>query len=90
MWSRRSLRRSSLSPLRDNNRDWNRPDRAGRRPRLDLLEERRLLSSPEAFQFGMSYTPVVSGYTLVAGTAYTSALGYGWQGTNPIYTGGSG
>ena len=44
MWSRQSLRRGSLSLFRGINRDKVRSDRARRRPRLEVLEDRQLLS----------------------------------------------
>ncbi len=84
MWSHHLLRRRSPSPFRSNNRDRNRPDRAGHQPRLEVLEERQLLSGTESFQFGASYTPVVSGYTLVPATPYSASAGYGWQGPGAI------
>ena len=90
MSSRQPLRRGSPSLFHRTDRDKVRPRRDRRRPQLEALEERRLLSVSEAFQFGLSWTPVVAGYTLVTATAYSSSLGYGWQGSNPIYATGSG
>jgi hypothetical protein len=38
------------------------------------------------YQFGTATSPVASGYTRVAGTAYASTSGYGWSPQTPIYS----
>ena len=85
MWSSNPMRRRNSFPFLNARSDRSRASHARRRPHLEALEERQLLSVSEAFQFGMASTKPVSGYTLIAGTAYSSSLGYGWQGSNPIY-----
>jgi fibronectin type 3 domain-containing protein len=53
-----------------------------RQPRLELLEDRQLLSLPGTvyFDFGTATSTLTPGYTKVtSSTTYSPALGYGWS-----------
>src|SRR5262249_40261453 len=89
MKSRDRLRLSNACLLGDARHASVRAERAPRRPRLEALESRQLLSGAQNFQFGGPYTTPVAGYSLVAATAYSASLGYGWQ-SPYIYDNGSG
>ena len=86
MWSTFDAAREKLFPTTRHDR--NRASRTKRRPRLEALEERQLLSGsvPLSFQFGPPSLQAAPGYTAVSTALYNSSTGYGWASNTGLFT----